>query len=64
MHKYWGKKPPKELKEQVLTYTKKENLILAPFAGYGGIGIEAVIAGRNAILNDLNTYHLLNHFCE
>lgn len=54
MHKYWGKKPPKELKEQVLTYTKKGDLILDPFAGYGGIGIEAVIAGRNVILNDLN----------
>lgn len=54
MHKYWGKKPSNELKEQISTYTKKGDLILDPFAGYGGIGIEAVISGRNVILNDLN----------
>lgn len=54
MHKYWGKKPSDELKEQILKYTKKGDLILDPFAGYGGIGIEAVIEGRNVILNDLN----------
>lgn len=54
MHKYWGKKPSDELKEQVLKYTKKDDLILDPFAGYGGIGIEAIIEGRNVILNDLN----------
>ena len=54
MHKYWGKKPSDELKEQVLKYTKKKDLILDPFAGYGGIGIEAIIEGRNVVLNDLN----------
>ena len=54
MHKYWGKKPSKELKEQILNYTKKNDLVLDPFAGYGGIGIEATIEGRNVILNDLN----------
>lgn len=54
MHKYWGKKPSKELKEQVIKYTKKDDLILDPFAGYGGIGIEALIEHRNVILNDLN----------
>lgn len=54
MHKYWGKKPSDELKEQVLKYSKKGDLILDPFAGYGGIGIEAIIEGRNVILNDLN----------
>ena len=45
---------PQGLKEQVLKYTKKDDLILDPFAGYGGIGIEAIIEGRNVILNDLN----------
>ena len=54
MHKYCGKKPSDELKEQILKYTKKGDLIFDPFAGYGGIGIEAVIEGRNVILNDLN----------
>lgn len=54
MHKYWGKKPSNELKEQVIKYTKKGDTILDPFAGYGGIGIEAVLENRNVILNDLN----------
>ncbi len=54
MHKYWGKKPSDELKEQVLKYSKKNETIFDPFAGYGGIGIEAIIEGRNVILNDLN----------
>ena len=54
MHKYWGKKPSDELKEQILKYTKTNDIILDPFAGYGGIGIEAMIEGRNVILNDLN----------
>lgn len=54
MHKYWGKKPSKELKEQIIKYTKKGDLIFDPFAGYGGIGIEALIENRNVILNDLN----------
>jgi len=54
MHKYWGKKPSGELKYQILKYSKKNDLILDPFAGYGGIGIESMIEGRNIILNDLN----------
>lgn len=55
MHKYFfGKKTSDELKEQVLKYAKKNDLILDPFAGYGGIGIESIIKVRNVILNDLN----------
>lgn len=54
MHKYWGKKPSDELKYQILKYTNKNDTILDPFAGYGGLGIEAIIEGRNVILNDLN----------
>ena len=54
MHKYWGKKPSKELKEILLKYTKSGDLVLDPFAGYGGIGIEAMLLNRNVIINDLN----------
>lgn len=54
MHKYWGKKPSHELKQQILKYTKDNETVLDPFAGYGGIGIESIITGRNVILNDLN----------
>lgn len=54
MHKYWGKKPSDELKYQILSYSKKNDLVYDPFAGYGGLGIEAMIEGRNVILNDLN----------
>ena len=54
MHKYWGKKPSDELKYQVLKYSKKNDTVFDPFAGYGGLGIEAMIEGRNVILNDLN----------
>lgn len=54
MHKYWGKKPSKELKEIIEKYSKEGDCIFDPFSGYGGIGIEGVLLNRNVILNDLN----------
>lgn len=54
MHKYWGKKPASELKNIVEKYTKEGDVILDPFAGYGGIGVEGILLNRNVILNDLN----------
>ena len=54
MHKYWGKKPSDELKKLVEKYTKEGDLILDPFAGYGGIGIEGILLNRDVIINDLN----------
>ena len=54
MHKYWGKKPSDELSKIVSKYTTIGDLIFDPFAGFGGIGIEAVLQNRNVILNDLN----------
>ena len=54
MHKYWGKKPSKELRIIIDRYSKKGDCILDPFAGFGGLGIEGVLMGRNTILNDLN----------
>lgn len=54
MHKYWGKKPSKDLREIINKYTVKNSSILDPFAGYGGIGVEGILLDRNVILNDLN----------
>ncbi len=54
MHKYWGKKPSLEIKKIVKKYSKKGDLILDPFSGYGGLGIEGVLLDRNVVLNDLN----------
>lgn len=54
MHKYWGKKPSLEIRNIIKKYSKKGDLILDPFSGYGGLGIEGVLLNRNVILNDLN----------
>lgn len=54
MHKYWGKKPFDELNRVVTKYTLKNDLVLDPFAGFGGLGVECVLTGRNVIVNDLN----------
>ena len=54
MHKYWGKKPSKDLLELIETYSKKGDVVLDPFAGYGVFVCEAYLNGRNAIGNDLN----------
>lgn len=54
MHKYWGKKPSLEIKNILEKYSKSGDLILDPFSGYGGLGIEGVLLNRNVILNDLN----------
>lgn len=54
MHKYWGKKPAKELREIILEYTQERELLFDPFAGYGGFSSEAVLTNRNVISNDLN----------
>jgi len=35
-------------------YSKKGDLLLDPFSGYGGLGIEGGLLDRNVILNDLN----------
>lgn len=54
MHKYWGKKPSNELRNLINKYTKVNDMVLDPFSGYGGIGIESILTNRNVILNDLN----------
>lgn len=54
MHKYWGKKPSKELRDIIEKYSGENDTVLDPFAGYGGFSCEAVLLNRNVISNDLN----------
>lgn len=54
MHKYWGKKPGPEISAIINAYSDKGDWLLDPFAGYGGLAVEAILNGRNAISNDLN----------
>ena len=54
MHKYWGKKPAKELRKIIKEYSKEGDLLLDPFSGYGSFASEAVLENRNVISNDLN----------
>lgn len=54
MHKYWGKKPSKDLKALIEKYSEQGNTILDPFSGYGVFCCEAYLLNRNVICNDLN----------
>lgn len=54
MHKYWGKKPSKDLNVLIDRYSEQNEILLDPFAGYGVFCIEAYLTGRKVILNDLN----------
>lgn len=54
MHKYWGKKPSKDLNELIEKYSKEGDILFDPFAGYGVFCIEAFISNRKVVLNDLN----------
>jgi DNA modification methylase len=54
MHKYWGKKPSKDLLQLIEKYSKVGDVVLDPFSGYGVFVCEAYLNGRNSIGNDLN----------
>ncbi len=54
MHKYWGKKPAKNLLELIDRYSAEGEILMDPFAGYGVFVCEAYLNGRNIISNDLN----------
>lgn len=54
MHKYWGKKPHKNLHNTIKKYSKENDTVLDPFSGYGVFCCEAFILDRNVVSNDLN----------
>ena len=54
MHKYWGKKPSKDLQVLIEKYSLPGDTVLDPFSGYGVFVCEAYLNNRNAIGNDLN----------
>ncbi len=54
MHKYWGKKPAFGFDKIIKTYSKPDDVLFDPFAGYGVFGCEALLNNRKVVLNDLN----------
>lgn len=54
MHKYWSKKPPNIVATFIEKYSRKGDIVLDPFSGYGVTGIEALRLGRKTVLIDLN----------
>lgn len=51
---YFAMFPPKFAREQILTYTKRGELVLDPFSGRGTTALEAILNGRRAIGLDIN----------
>lgn len=54
MHKYWGKKSSDEIRKAIFSYSSAGDLVFDPFAGFGGVAVEALLHNRNVIINDLN----------
>jgi adenine-specific DNA methylase len=52
-HKYWARKTWNVVAEFVKTYCPEGGIVLDPFAGSGVVAMEAVKAGRKAIVCDL-----------
>ena len=54
MHKYWSKKPYNIIREFILRYTNKEDIVLDPFCGSGISISESIITERKPIGIDIN----------
>jgi len=54
MHKYWSKKPYNIIRDFVLKYTHKGEIVLDPFCGSGISITESILTGRKAIGIDIN----------
>ncbi len=52
-HKYWGRKTWNVVGEFIKTYCPEGGIVLDPFAGSGVVAMEALKAGRKAIVCDL-----------
>ncbi len=54
MHKYWSKKPYNIIRNFILNYTNKNNIVIDPFCGSGISVTESIFTGRKAIGIDIN----------
>jgi len=54
MHKYWSKKPFNIIRDFVLNYSKKGEIVLDPFCGSGISVTESIFTNRKAIGIDIN----------
>jgi len=54
MHKYWSKKPYNIIRDFVLNYSKKGEIVLDPFCGSGISVTESIFTNRKAIGIDIN----------
>ena len=49
IHKYWGRKPHNLISEYLAALTKKNDVVLDPFMGSGGVVIESNKLERQSI---------------
>ncbi|MCD6145008.1 MAG: DNA adenine methylase, partial [Methanosarcinales archaeon] len=54
MHKYWSKKPYNILRDFILQYTNKGDVVIDPFCGSGISITESIFTGRKAVGIDIN----------
>ncbi len=54
MHKYWSKKPYNIIRDFILKYTNKGEIVLDPFCGSGISITESIFTNRKAIGVDIN----------
>lgn len=54
MHKYWSKKPNNIIRDFILKYSKKHEIVLDPFCGSGISITESIFTNRKAVGIDIN----------
>jgi len=54
MHKYWSKKPYNIIRDFILRYTNKGEIVIDPFCGSGISITESIFSGRKVIGIDIN----------
>ena len=54
MHKYWSKKPYNVIRDFILRYTNRGEIVIDPFCGSGISIAESIFTGRKAIGIDIN----------
>ena len=59
LFRYFGKFPPPIAAHLIAACTSKGGVVLDPMCGSGTTGVEAVLAGRKCILNDVNPLSVL-----